>query len=88
MGGHGMVIVERDFAIESVAAEVNEFTAAVEDPVFNDVKHAAGPVFGVDCDDEEFVVVQVEGPVVKLSFGVVIKGDVFAFEPSEESPFG
>lgn len=85
---HGVVVVERDFAVESIAAEVNEFTALVEDPVFDAVIHWAGPVFGVNGDDENFVVIEIECAVVELCFGVVVEGDVFSFEPAEESPFG
>ena len=88
MDCHGEVVVECDFAVESIAAEVDEFSAFMEDPAFDAVVHLAGPVFGVSGDDEHAVAGEVKSAVMELCFGVVVEGEVFPFEPAEESPFG
>ena len=40
------------------------------------------------ADHQDGVLVQVQFTVVKLQFGVIVVGKLFAFKPAEQSPLG
>jgi len=61
-----VAVEEFDFAVESVAAEVHEFSAAIVNPVFDFAVHFAGPVLGMDADDEDLIGVEVEFSEVEM----------------------
>ncbi len=83
---HHAGAIHQDFAIQAVARQIYQPSAALEYPAFDGLVHFARPVFRMNRQYEHTIGVEVQRAVVQLRFGVKVVIEALPLEPPEQAP--
>ena len=72
-----------DLAVDAVAAEVEESSAALKDPALDGAVHLLRPVLRVGVENKDAVIVQLQQAAVKLEIGIKIVSVALPLQPAQ-----